>query len=432
MAPRRLRSPRAVIVLAAIALCAGVAGVGCSQSAEFDQAAKPAEAKTVSKPAAKKVTMPGWVTTGFELAEREINKRRPLTRPETSPEFRVDDESETTGLPSKTEFVALLQAAGLDAKSAECVYTNVSTGPVAQVAATLIGSLTGSAATLGSIAGGSPLAGLDQAEIQQFLVAIAPCIPAETMVALLAAAGGSTGTPSLDSLASLAGLSPSTLAALVAAIGSSPGNVDIAALAKIAGVTLTPEQAGALQAILSGTIPGVADPSKIDFANLDPATLGPEGVTQLLFGLAAGLTESQRQQLVRVANVNLSKLDLELDPSTIGTDQAGALLVLLLPFLSASFAPPAGGAPVGSDPGSIYVPPGTDLSTVNPLYFVQRENLVAGLMGEGVNENAAGCLYDKLRTIQPAVLGQLFSGNWSGGGSEALLAVVGCAITGGA
>jgi hypothetical protein len=151
----------------------------------------------------------------------------------------------------------------------------------------------------------------------------------------------------------------------------------------------------------------------------------------VLFAVAAGLTEGQRQQLVRVANVNLSKLDLQIDPDKLDTEQGGALLVLLLPFISAGVAPPPGGPPVGSDPGSVYIPPGTDLSSINPLYFVQRENLINGLMADGVNESVAGCLYDKLRTIDPRLLGLLFTGTLSGGASQALLTIVGCAISGG-
>ncbi len=425
MAPRRLRQIRPAVVVLALALCAASAGLGCAQSAEFDESAK-SEAKPVAKPTAKKVTMPTWVTAGFELGQREINKRRPLTRPGRNGEFAASE------LPTKPEFVALLLASGVNQKSAECIYDSISTGPVAENAIKLINVLQDSPENTRGEAAADTVGALDQGEIQQFLVAVAPCMDAQTLVALLAAVGGKSaggGSP-LDAIGTLAALSPTTLAALVAAAGTAPPGSDIATIAAIAGVSLTPAQIQALTGVLAASlVGGSVNPKAVDFDKLDMANLGPEGVAQILFALAVGLSETQRQQLVTVANVDLSKINLELDPDKINSDQGGALLVLLLPFISAGVAPPPGGPPVGSDPGGVYIPPGTDLSSLNPLYFVKRENLIAGLMADGVEENVAGCMYDKLRTIDPRMLSALFNGTFSSGTSEAFLTVFGCAIS---
>ena len=146
--------------------------------------------------------------------------------------------------------------------------------------------------------------------------------------------------------------------------------------------------------------------------------------------MSAGLTENQRQQLIRVANVNLSKIHLAVDPAKVSTQQGGALLLLLLPFISAQAAPNAGGPPPGSDPNQVYVPPGTDLSAINPLNFVSRENFVAGLAAQGIVPGVANCVYDKLRTIDPRLIGLSFTGGSLQGGSQVLLAAAGCVLSG--
>ena len=134
------------------------------------------------------------------------------------------------------------------------------------------------------------------------------------------------------------------------------------------------------------------------------------------------------QKLGTISNLNLAKLDLAIDPDKLTTENGGALLLVLMPFISAQLAPQSGGAPPGVDPGQVYIPPGSDLSGVNPLLFVKRENLISGLMRDGVAEPVAGCMYDKLRVIDPALLSLSFTGQSLAGGSQLLLTIIGCTL----
>jgi hypothetical protein len=248
-------------------------------------------------------------------------------------------------------------------------------------------------------------------------------------VALLATIGGkgAQGGSALD--IALAGLSPEQLAAVVAA-GSSGDISSIEQAALAAGAHLSPQALSALQAAAVAGALGPVNPATFNLGNVDPAAISGSQAAGLLFALAAGLTENQRQQLVRLANVDLSKINLNIDPSKLTSQQAGGLILLLSPFLSATLSPTSAGPPGGANPGQVYIPPGTDLSAINPLNFVSRENLVAGLMQQGIEVNAANCMYDKLRTIDPRLIGLAFAGGGSDGSSQVLLSIIGCAITG--
>jgi hypothetical protein len=253
----------------------------------------------------------------------------------------------------------------------------------------------------------------------------------QTLIALLAVLGGrdTTGLNGLDSR--LAGLTPAEIAAIAAAAGPNPTPEGIATAASALGITLTAGQLGALEAALlgaTGAAINAVNPHNTDLSNVDVSKLGAGGVASLLFAVAAGLTEGQREQLLHVANINLSKVHLKVDASKVTNPQAGALLVLFLPFISANVAPNPGGPPPGSDPNQIYVPPGTDLSSINPLNFVDRENFVAGLAQQGILPGVANCMYDKLRVIDPRLIGLSFTGGSFTGGSQVLLASVGCVL----
>jgi hypothetical protein len=407
----------ATVLLVAFGLVAG-----CAQTSDFpsDGASKASErVQTTSA----KLKVPHWVDAGFAAANREIESRDPLSRPNLVPP------SDDTRLPTKAEFVAAMLSVGINQKSAECIYQSVATGPVAKNAGKLVKALQAVGPSSRGEASGQVLSGLKQSDLQQMLVAIAPCMDSQTFIALLATLGGkgAQGGSALD--IALAGLSPEQLAAVIAA-GSSGDIASIEGAALAAGAHLSPAQLSALQsAALAGTF-GALNPTTFDMSKVDPATMSAGQAAGFLFALAAGLTENQRQQLVRLANVNLSKINLNIDPSKLTSQQAGGLILLLSPFLSATLSPTSAGPPGGANPGQVYIPPGTDLSAINPLNFVSRENLVAGLMQQGIEVNAANCMYDKLRAIDPRLIGLAFTGGGSDGSSQVLLSIIGCAITG--
>ncbi len=407
-----------------IAIVAG----SCAQASDFPSATGESATRTKVKTTSAKVKakIPHWVTAGFDEANREIARRTPLTRPPITATNKKK-------LPSKAEFLTLMAAAGINQRSASCIYENISTNAdVSQSTALLINALAEAPNTGRSEASTNVVDQLDQGQIQQFLVAVAPCIDSQTLIALLAVLGGrsTSGISGLDSR--LAGLSVEQIAAIAAAAGPNPTPEGIATAAAAVGVTLTAPQLAALEAALlagGGAVLAGVDPKNQDLSNIDPAKLGPAGVASVLFAVSAGLTETQRQQLIHVANVNLSKIQLAVDPAKVSTQQGGALLLLLLPFISAQVAPNAGGPPPGSDPTQVYVPPGTDLSSINPLNFVSRENLVAGLAAQGIAPGVANCIYDKLRVIDPRLIGLSFTGGSLQGGSQVLLAAAGCVLS---
>ena len=53
---------------------------------------------------------------------------------------------------------------------------------------------------------------------------------------------------------------------------------------------------------------------------------------------------------------------------------------------------------------------------------------MAGLAEQGIVAGVANCLYDKLRSIDPRLIGLSFTGGSFTGGSQVLLASVGCVL----
>jgi hypothetical protein len=418
----RLLAIRWTALALGLALMAGA----CSQAGDFPSATGESAARPKVKTAPRQAKVPQWVADGFAQADREIALRTPLTRPD------ITATADKTKLPPKGEFLTLMAAAGINQRSANCIYESISqNADVSKSTAVLINALAEAPATGRSEASTNVVDKLDQGQIQQFLVAVAPCMDSQTLLALLAVLGGRStgGLGNIDSR--LAGLTPAEIAAIAAAAGPNPTPEGIATAAAAVGVSLTAPQLAALEAALlagGGAALNILNPHNQDLSNLDPNKLGPAGVASLLFAVSAGLTETQRQQLLHVANLDLSKLHLQVDANKVTTPQGGALLLLLLPFISAQVAPPAGAPPPGSDPNQIYVPPGTDLSAINPLNFVNRENFVAGLAGQGIIPGVANCLYDKLRTIDPRLIGLSFTGGSLTGGSQVLLAAASCVL----
>ena len=229
----------------ALALALAVLAGACAQATDFPSATGEAAAKPRVKTTSAKAKIPHWVTAGFDQANREIARRTPLTRPD------LTGATNKKKLPSRSEFLTLMAAAGINQRSASCIYDNISTNAaVSQSTAVLINALAEAPQTGRSEASTNVVDQLDQGQIQQFLVAVAPCIDSQTLIALLAVLGGrsTSGLNGID--ARLAGLSVEQIAAIAAAAGPNPTPEGIATAAAALGVTLTAPQLAALEAAL--------------------------------------------------------------------------------------------------------------------------------------------------------------------------------------
>ena len=119
---------------------------------------------------------------------------------------------------------------------------------------------------------------------------------------------------------------------------------------------------------------------------------------------------------------------MQVDTSKLTSEQVGSLLLLLLPYISAGISPVNGTPPPGVDPGKIYVPPGVDLSNINPINFLSKPDFILGLNRQGVGTPLAGCLYEKLRLVDPQLIAIAFAGTDLTAVSQISLAVLGCVL----
>jgi len=388
-----------------------VIGAGCSRSVDVD---------TVESSAAKN---PRWVSEAFALARKK-------THVESISEIPLTPSASTmtvapSSLPSKPQFVAALSAAGLDPTAAGCIYDGINGTPLA----TTVGKLL-AAATDPLQAATSPTSGLDDATQKQLLVALAPCLDTKTLLTVLAAVSGGSAalsastTPTTPNLTGIQTL----LTSVVKQAGTIPSSINPASLAKAAGVNLTPEQIASLTAAISAAQQLQAtNTSQIDFSKIDVTKLSQTQLVALFTALIKGLTPAQLAQLNQVAGVDLQSLNLNIDPSKLTHDQLGSLFLILLPFISAGLSAPSGKPPAGFDPTQIYIPPGTDLSAINPLNFIPQETLISGLERQnGLSAGVSTCLYQKVRVIDPRLLGAAYAGTNLTGAAELLLAVLSC------
>jgi hypothetical protein len=349
---------------------------------------------------------PSWVTRGYEIADRYRESRKPLSRPSS----RTATTEAPVG-PSKAQFVATLTAVGVNASTAECIWTGVEGTPIAEKIAPLLS--------------GAGLPSFDDATIRQLTVAVAPCIDTQTLLTLLASGTGGSG----NGLASLLGALGATGAAGQLAGLAGGGS---AQLAQTVGTNLSPQQVAALAAALNAGALGqlaALDPKNLDLTKLDLNKLSDQELIVLIAALARGLTPEQQNQVRTLANVSLNDLNLQVDPDKLTTEQAGAIFVLLLPFISAGIVPPSPQPPAGGSIDQIYIPPGTDLSSINPLYFVPEQNLVQGLQEQGVRGDVAACLYNRLRVLDPRAIALAFSGNDLTAASQVVLSALACVIS---
>lgn len=387
------------LVAAFVAVCVVA---GCSSSVEVDQVS------TDTKRA------PAWVTQGIALARTASAKAAERAELPPLPEA---EPVPTNSLMPEPQFIAALGALGLDPTAASCIYRGIEGTPLADTVGKLLTAASDpvAAATSGAI---------DEGTQRQMLVALAPCLDTSTLLTVLAAVTGIGGkSPTGDgSMNALVGAVAGRLAS--GAVGGDAANI-----AKQAGINLTPAQFQALAAAIAGRGTNVVDTSKIDFSKLDVTQLTKEQIVTLLVALLRGLTPAQQEQLGRLTAVDLKSLNLDVDTSKLSKQEAGALFVVLLPFISAGIAAPKNEPPPGVDPGQIYIPPGTDLSAINPLNFVSKENLIEGLGTQyNIPPNQAGCIYDRLRLIDPRLIGEAYLGRSEQGAAQIVLAFVSCVV----
>lgn len=340
--------------------------------------------------------VPHWIREGVRLASAEKAGRAPAT---TDREGRDDDTPTTTapsGLPSREVVVASLTAAGLSAEQAECVYDHVVADPLvsSEVTAfvTALSTPGGTGGATGAVAGLSPEA------TTRLVTTVSPCLDQATLVALMAAGQGTGGNTQLQALlnqaqgldlAALAGFDP---AALAQALAGRLGADQVRRLQELLGGVGTPGAGGALAAI--------------DVEGLDISRLTPEETPLLILALLRGLTPAQQMQLLSLTRVDLGDLDLQINPDTLTPEEVGRLLLALSPVLAGTISPTP---PDGHDPGQVYVPPGADLSNINPLIFLNRADVIAALQRQGFAPSVAACLFDSLSRLPPTTIAALFT-----------------------
>lgn len=365
-------------------LVATLVTAGCAQSSQID-----ASGSDTEEIATETGAIPGWIQRAFDAARASDSESEVLP-----PTRRSSSSNENAALPDRDAVVPALIAAGLSAEQAECVYTGLSSNPAVAQDLELISS------TLASSSDGgvnvSALASLDPDASTRILASLAPCLDAGSLSLLL---GG------LGSGGSLAALLP----------GLAGGNIDLAALQGLDLSGLDPSLAAALNAYVASLAGGGApdlsgfDLSGIDIGNLDLSSISPDQLPTLILAILAGLSAGQRQQLSDLAQIDFDNLGIDIDADNLTPEQIGGLLLLISPLAVAAISPNGGAPPPGADPSQIYIPPGTDLSQINPLNFVPRETVIQGAIDQGISPGAAGCLFDNLKAINPTSLGSLFS-----------------------
>jgi len=418
--------------VAGAVLVAAVLATGCAQSGDLSGDVSVGTDRAAS-PASSASSGPAWFLAGMASARRDIAAREGLVRPDLPAASAAPVAAAGNGLPPKAQFVAALTGLGIGETSAACMYDSVSTGAAAGDAAAIFKLLVAQSGQAGVAAvadAATALQSLDQTSVTRFVVAVLPCIDTGTLTTLLSAAGvasAGSGTAGLASV--LAGLSGTNLSGVnLSGISQSA----LSQLASTAGASLSPTQLSALATLLSnassGTI-GSVDLSKVDLSKLDLANLSATQSQLLLAVILRGLTTEQQDQLNTLGSVNLAKLGLKIDPAKVPRSQYGALALLLLPYLASAInIAPGATPPAGADPGQIYVPPGLDLSQINPLLFASKDNVVNALQKQGLTPQFGGCLYDRLSTLDPRFLGVALEGKNPTASGQLLLTIVSCVV----
>ncbi len=363
----------------------------------------------------KAVASPAWVVDGLRPAS--------VGAPGSGSPSRGTPVA--SALPSEADFTAGLVSAGLTQTAANCIYRAIADDPAAEALAPQLTALTDSLGASGS----GPA--VDPTALQPLLGTVAPCLDSATLLTMTSALSGSGSTSGQGQ--TFGALLSSVLGS--AADGSGSPSLDLAGLRQLDGSAASPQQAAALAALL-GKLPEILSlqNGQVDMAilrNLDLRSLTQDQARALLLIFANQLTTTQQAQLAQIANVNLQQLDIDVDVDQLSNEQRASLLLLVSPFISAGLKPLLNLPPKGQDPSQIYVPKGLDLSNVNPLYFVPRENAIDGFSEGGLNRDFAGCLYDRLRLLDPQTLGRALIGTDQTGSLQLGLSILTCVVNGG-
>lgn len=398
---RWVRGPLAGVLSALLSLA--ILSTGCSSTQEVTAA-----------PAARSraVKSPQWI----------LDALRPTTSA-TEASSRSTSGS-ASALPSEADFTAGLVSAGLTQSAASCIYKAIADDPEAEALAPQLTALTSSLGASGS----GPA--IDPTALQPLLGTVAPCLDSATLLTMTNALSGTSGGQGQTFGAMLTSL----LSNASDGSGRTP-SLDLAGLRQLDGSSATPQQAAALAALL-GKLPEILtlQNGQVDMAilrNLDLRSLNQDQARALLLIFANQLTAGQQAQLAQIANVNLQQLDLDVDVDKLSNEQRASLLLLVSPFISAGLKPLLNLPPKDKPADQIYVPKGLDLSNVNPLYFVPRENAIDGISSGGLSRDFAGCLYDRLRLLDPQTLGRAIIGTDTTGSLQLGLSILTCVVNGG-
>ena len=392
----------------------------CASTSEFDESA-------TEVVATEDDAVPQWIRDGVELARRSsVDPDGYGSDTGTRPATAVPTSASRTGLPDRDSVVGALVASGVPEEQATCIYNGLATNAdVASDAAAILGGLAGLGSTSASGGGGATpgatasslatLASLEPESSTRILVAIAPCLDPSTLSALLVGGrpaggiGAGAGPMSLDAL--LANLTPEQLSMLQ--------ELDPAAVAATVGGALSAGELKQLQDALAqvqalgaggqGALGTLAQLNGLDLSKLDLSALPADQLPLLLYAIIAGLNAEQQRQLQTVAGFNFDKLDLNIDPEKLTPEQIGTLLLILGPALAASISPRGGTPPPGVDPSQVYIPPGIDLSLINPLVFLNRDDAIAEFVRQGLSATAGACFIDSYARLPPATLLAFFS-----------------------
>lgn len=414
----------------------------CSSGSELSDSAASDPATPTTSTAGQlassvtKSSGPRWYLDGVAAARADRVKRDAIANSANGSTTTTKD---GFTMPPRGEVLAALAAMGIPETAATCIYNSLNDPGVAKEAQLLIQLMNAKAApndpkaTLSAV----QVAGtLDEGSQKRLVVALSPCLDTKTMMTLLAATGGGLGgATALAGAGSPGALAPlllsggaSGLSTLAAQMGGvNPSTAPIAAILAKAGAALTPSEmlalVGALGAASAG---GTAELRGINLSKLDFTKLTPQEALALMGALFFGLDPNKKAQINSLANLDFKSLGIGIDAKKLDKQQAGALMLLMLPFLGASLRPANQAPPPGADPSKIYIPEGTDLADVNPLAFVNKDNMIRGLNQSGVSTPVAGCLYDSWRLINPQLLGLAFSGNDVTGAAQVLVAALQC------
>ncbi|HBX78736.1 MAG TPA: hypothetical protein DEG43_13915 [Acidimicrobiaceae bacterium] len=341
---------------------------------------------------------PQWLIDAARMAREEKARMTATTEPEDGSTSSKSSPAAATG-----GVLGRLTALGLTPDQASCVLGAIESDPAL---ADLSAGLFGPNAV-------QPTEGQTAA----LLAAVSPCVDPAVLLSLFSGSGGGS-LPLGDYTAAL------QQAKDIVASGQQALEV-----AQLAAGKLGPEAVANLQALLTAaSAAGAAQATQaltgINLASLDLAKLNPEQLAVLIAAVLRGMSDPQRQELLKLGNLNLALFPGGADLSSMTPEQVGTLLLLISPILASTVSSSPTGPPPGVDPGQIYLPPGTDLSNINPLLFAKKSDIVAELMKSGLPEATAGCLFERLRLLSTTTLAAIFSST----PSEAAQAEVGLIV----